>query len=309
MPSKQPKAKLSERLSNAFQHYPVLVTSAIVLIIGGLIFILTRREATPEEVVVEDVQVDDSLALNIICVPTLECLPFYYAKESGLCDSLHLSLGIYTETSQFDVDSIMRRTKSIDGAVFDTYRLAYYKKRNQTLPIRESINLYGTWRLVVAEQLRIREIEKLKKRTVATARFATSSLLLEQSLSGKKDLKYADFYHAQINDFGIRTNMLDENQIDAALLPEPYASLAMSRGHRSVWTKKLVSTLVLAFRLPVFKDERKAKQVEKLRQVYNEAVLQLNLHGTHAADSALIKSYKLPKEVIDTLRLPEYRPL
>lgn len=309
MPKQQPKTKLTDRLAELFQRYPVLVTTFIVLILGGLIYVLTRHEATPEEVVVEDVQVDDSLALNIICTPTLECLPFYHAVESGLCDSLHLSLGIYTETSQFDIDSIMRRTKIIDGAVFDTYRLAYYKKRNQSLPIRESINLYGVWRLIAADQLRIKEIEKLKKRTIATARFATSSLLLEQALSGKKDIKYSDFYHAQINDFEVRTNMLDENQIDACMLPEPYATLAVTRGHRSVWTKDPVSTMVLAFRLPVYNDKRKAKQIELLRQVYNESVLSLNLHGTHAADSALIKSLKLPKEVVDTLKLPEYRPI
>ena len=69
----------------------------------------------------------DTLALNIICTPTLDCLPFYHAVESGLCDSLGLQLAIRTERSQFDIDSIMRRTRVYDAAVIDDARLAHYR--------------------------------------------------------------------------------------------------------------------------------------------------------------------------------------
>lgn len=310
MSKKKTKVSLKERFSDTFQRYPVLTTLVIVAILGGLIFVFTRHnhDDKAEDAVEVDVHVDDSLALNIMCMPTLESLPFYHALESGMCDSLHLALGIVTEYSQMDIDSIMRRTKTIDGAVMDTYRLAYYAKMKHAIPVRESIKLCGAWSLVTSSNQRVKEVEKLKKHIIAASRFDTSSTLLEKILGGKK-LGLADIYLAQINDFAIRTNMLDENQVDASILPEPYATLAVSRGHRVVWSEPLMQTMALCFRTKAMDDKRKYEQIEQLRRVYNMAVLDLNSHGTHAADSALIKSYRLPKEVIDTLRLPEYRPL
>lgn len=309
--AEQPKKTLTERFSSAFQHYPVLISLAIVLMIGGLIFVTTKlnRAQQVEEVVETDVHVDDSLALNILCLPTLDCLPLYHALESGLSDSLHLQLGIVTKSAQFDVDSIIRRTKTIDGAVLDSYRMTYYSKSNKPLSVTEAFKLYGSWQLMTSEAVRIKDVDNLKKRTIASARFATSNFLLEKIFNGAKEVKYSDVYIAQINDFGIRTNMLDENQIDACMLPEPYATLAISRGHRSIWSDKLVQAYSLYFRNDVMKDKRKFDQIELLRKVYNASVLDLNSHGTHAADSALIKIYHLPKTVIDTLKLPEYRPI
>lgn len=304
------KDSFSERLSRLFQRYPVLTSLVIVVVLAGLIFLLMHRhqESVADEEVVTDVQVEDSLALNIMCTPTLDCLPLYHAVESGLCDSLHLALGITTEASQFDIDSLLRRTKTIDGAVLDSYRMAYYAKSKKALQVTEAFKLCGAWQLIVCEKLRIKDVDGLKKRTLATARFSTSSFFLEKILNGKK-LSFNDIYLAQINDFGIRTNMLDENQVDAVLVPEPYATLAITRGHRSLWSERETHTHSLCFRNEVYKDKRKADQIELLRKVYNASVLDLNSHGTHAADSALIKAYKLPKEVIDTLRLPEYRPI
>lgn len=297
-----------DKVAETFQRYPVICSTVVVVVLALVVFLLTRHHQEQNIEEENDVKVADTLALNIICTPTLESLPFYHAVESGLCDSLHLALGIVTEKSQFDIDSIMRRTKRIDGAVLDSHRLEYYRKAKKSLSVTEAIHLYGIWQLVTSEKLRLRETSQLKKRTVATARFATSSYLLEQSLRGTT-LKPSDLYHAQINDFELRALMLDEAQVDASLLPEPFATRALMNGHKSVWKNDSISSLVLCFRNNVYKDERKQVQIELLKQVYNLSVLDLNVRGAHAADSALIKSFRLKPEVIDTIKLPRYRPI
>ena len=296
---------MKERFADLFNRYPALTSAFIVLVLGLLAFLATRQTATEEEVEPVDVVVSDTLALNVMCLPTLESLPLYHALESGMCDSIQLALSLYTETSQFDIDSIMRRTKRIDGAVCDVHRLDHYRATRRALPVTEVMRLDGIWRLVSSGQLRIRDVAKLKKRAVATARYATSSSLLETSLRGT-GLKTTGLYHAQINDFGIRLAMLDEAQVDASMLPEPYASQALVRGHRAIWSADSVSTLALCFRDKSLKDKRKKAQVELLKKAYNRAAADLNRRGIHAADSALIKSYGLTPEAIDTLRLPRY---
>lgn len=294
----------------------------------------------------------DTLALNIICTPTLDCLPFYHAVESGLCDSLGLQLAIRTERSQFDIDSIMRRTRVYDAAVIDDARLAHYRsvegkapkagmqqgkpakagKKTKAAPkgsaknaatkgadahavrqfypmpaLTEAIRLENTWRMVTSVTLRIREVAKMRKRTVAIARFSASSECLKQALKSA-GLKESDVYQAQINDIVLRQRMLDESQVDAALLPEPYATLAsVGFGHRLVWSADTVSRAALCFRSDALKKPRKQQQLKLLKEAYRLAATELNRRGTHAADSALIKRYGLPCEILDTLRLPKFR--
>ena len=297
----------------------------------------------------------DTLALNIICTPTLDCLPFYHAVESGVCDSLGLQLAIRTERSQFDIDSIMRRTQVYDAAVIDDARLARYRevegkathavrqqgksakggkggkttkpasggsaksgaakgaatpapKRFYPMPeLTEAIRLENTWRMVTSVMLRIREVAKIRKRTVAVARFSASSECLKQALASA-GLKESDVYQAQINDIVLRQHMLDESQVDAAMLPEPYATLAsVGFGHRIVWKADTVSRAALCFRTDVLKKPRKQQQLKLLKEAYRLAAADLNRRGTHAADSALINRFDLPVEILDTLRLPKYR--
>lgn len=294
----------------------------------------------------------DTLALNIICTPTLDCLPFYHAVESGLCDSLGLQLAIRTERSQFDIDSIMRRTRVYDAAVIDDARLAHYRsvegkapkagmqqgkpakagKKTKAAPkgsaknaatkgadahavrqfypmpaLTEAIRLENTWRMVTSVTLRIREVAKMRKRTVAVARFSASSECLKQALASA-GLKESDVYQAQINDIVLRQHMLDESQVDAAMLPEPYATLAsVGFGHRIVWKADTVSRAALCFRTDVLKKPRKQQQLKLLKEAYRLAAADLNRRGTHAADSALMNRFDLPVEILDTLRLPKYR--
>lgn len=310
-------------------RYPILVTTAVVIVLGVLIWALTRSDSSEQEdLVPEDAMVADTLALNILCTPTLECLPLYYAVESGICDSLHLPLVIRTENAQFDVDSIMRRTRRFDGGILDMTRLAHYRTAEKGLKnisekqqkeydkqhkyyylpmptVTQYIVLDGQWRLVSSAQLRIRSVDKLNKRTVAAARFCSSDDCLKTALRGTK-VKYENIYHAQINDYNLRLNMLDEAQIEASVLPEPYATLATMKGHQIIWRTDSIRNTAIYIRNKALTKQGKKQQVELLKRVYNLAVADLNKGGAKVADSALIKVYHLPQNVIDTLRLPYY---
>lgn len=292
---------MKDCLYDIFHRYPALTSAALVVMVGLVVFFCSRQHVQEESVLPEDSAVSDTLALNILCSPTMESLPLYHAVESGLCDSLHLSLVIHTATSQFDIDSIMRRTKRIDGAVFDTYRLQYYKSIGKPLPVTKCLPLTGSWKLLTSAKLRLRETSKLKKRPVATARYATSYHLLEEFLRGA-GLKTTDLYHAQINDYQTRLEMLDGAQIDACVLPEPYATLAEIQGHRVIASCDSVRSFQLCFRDKSLKDKRKERQIKLLKEVYQNARKELRKQGVHVADSALIKTYGIQSGAIDSIR-------
>ena len=51
----------------------------------------------------------DSLALHIALMPTLGCLPIYYAQRTGIADSLKLDICLLRYTAQMDIDTAIVR--------------------------------------------------------------------------------------------------------------------------------------------------------------------------------------------------------
>lgn len=280
------------------------VVVALVVIVGGFLW-LRPNESEQVTAAREQSHRADSLALCITCTPTLESLPLYHALESGICDTLGLTLVIDTEWSQFDVDSVYRNTPLCDGAVLDAYRIEHYQKTKLALDAVEQYRLVGRWGLASSGHMRLNSPSLLKKHVVASARHATSYHCLEKSLGGT-DVKMAQLYHAQINDYMLRLNMLDNAQVEASLLPEPFFSFALHRGHRNVWVGDSVTTLGLYMKKSALKEKHTQMQLKLLAQAYNMAVDDLNAHGAKAANEALAKHYALPQEVIDRVPLPRY---
>lgn len=253
-------------------------------------------------------QPTDTLALRIACLPTMACLPFYYAAESGLADSLHLSLVVKTYAAQFDADTaLMGRT--VDAGVADAARLEYYRTQGKLTSLQRILPLQERWSLLANSRRRIANLSKLKGRTIAIARHAASErylIHLRDSLRFKED----ELFTPQVNNFRLRLQMLDNEQVDAAFLPEPYAELARLSGHTLLSTASAQRyPLGLYATSRVQKNQRKAAQLKRLVQVYNQAIVQLNRKANPLRDSLLIHKYQLPQESVDKLRLPLYAPM
>lgn len=276
----------------------------MVLVGGLLLAACSERKAD----VGEGNAPNDTLSLRIACLPTLDCLPFHYAVQSGLCDSLNLPLYIKTYQAQFDADTALLGN-SFDGGVTDAARYAMYQRKGRMKAYTALIPTDGVWKLMVNGALRVKTVEKLKGRTVATARFSVSDAMvahLKDSLRFQTD----DLFQPQINHYRLRREMLDNGQVDAAILPEPFATWASLQGGRPLYTvSSRKHGVALYVKNSALTHERKAKQLELLKKVYNLSVEALNQHPTAALDSVLLKTYKLPQTVVDTLRLPRYRKL
>lgn len=251
---------------------------------------------------------DDSLSLRIACLPTVDCLPFYYAVKSGICDSLRLPLHIKTYRSQFDADTALLG-RTVDGGVTDTYRLNYWKKRRRMPSVEAFISLQGEWALMVGGRMRIHKLEGLKGRTVGMARFANSDHYASR-LRDSLRLKVDDIFFAQINNYDIRRLMLCNEQIEAAVLPEPYATCAEAEGQKRLSeARDSEMQLTLFLRRRALSHPRHAKQARLLLKAYNLAVTELNRGHTPALDSVLIKICRVPQAQLTKIRLPHYRKL
>lgn len=247
----------------------------------------------------------DTAALRVALMPTVDCLPFYYARRSGLYDSLGLDVDFRIFMAQMDVDTAMSGG-GIDGGFTDLVRAELMYAREGTPVVVMATD--GSLHVVVARSLRIRRPEQLKDRMVTVTRHSATDLmsdLVAQAGGLAEDL----IYRPQINDIGLRTRMLDGTQIDAAVLPEPQATAAVLNGHRRIYDNSQAKFQpgCVVFRRSCLQSKSRKAQVRKLIEGYNRAAESINRGGKAVCDSVLLVDYRLTREVVDTLRLPHYR--
>lgn len=278
-------------------------TTYFCLFLFGLLFCsaCSQKEKAPVPAAVSTVR--DTLP-KIALTSTLDCLPFYWAERHGLYDRLGLNISISTYPSQFDCDSAVLG-KSAVGGISDLVRVAYYGKRHKTLDILTATD--NRWGLVVSHDLRVKSINRMKNYMIAVARYSASDLYSEQILK-KNNLGYTDVFRPQINNYYLRTSMLNENQINAAVLPEPHLTSArLARNpvlaEDSTGTQSMGCFVVnpLALKALNHKDFTK-----KLLEGYNQAVDSLNKGGVAVCRRILSEDYKLSDETINALRLVHF---
>ena len=102
--------------------------------------------------------------------------------------------------------------------------------------------------------------------------------------------------------------MLENNQLDAAVLPEPFATEARLLGARQMYAARGAekSRGAIVFRSKYVADKSHAKFLELLRRGYNQAVDSLNKHGVKGCLPILLNHYKISQQVADSLQLPRY---
>lgn len=244
--------------------------------------------------------------LTLAVLPTLDCLPIFYAESMGINDSLGLSLRLTTYRSQWDCDTALQR-KHADVVYSDLARAQYHRARGTRLQF-----LFGTTNragMVASKVLRVTKVPQMDERVLAVERFSMLDLNGEEALQEGK-IAYDHVLRAQINDLLLRTRMLDENQIDAAMLPEPYLSLAKSNGHRILYTttdKRPLAGGFVALEQTV-NDGKKDAQLRTLVKAYNLAVAALNKKENQSAARRLMaEKMGISQDGMDTLNIPVFK--
>lgn len=221
---------------------------------------------------------DDSMMLKLGVMPTVDCLPFYYADSVGLFDSLGVDVRLITFGAAIDADTAFWGG-GIDGVVSDLVKECVWRERGDSVHVAMCGDL-RLW-LVTSQTARIVRAESMKEKIVGITRNSAVDFFLDRVLEEAK-FKSIDVNKPQINDIRLRTLMVDQNQYDGAILPEPYASEAVARGARRLngtEDLKLNGMMCVMFGDSIYKKRK--QDVEKIVRAYDMAVEALNVDTIH----------------------------
>ena len=164
--------------------------------------------------------------------------------------------------SQMDADTLLFG-RSAWAVTTSRSRLAMYQRQGKAKDWEVLCAIPEQWSLVVCGSLRARRVKDMRGLTIASAREDASQIILQQILR-EAGVKPSDVYHPQIHSLPIRARMLTNNQVDGAMLPAPYDSLAHAVGHRIIKTVTDTTQTVILVRHSATPSQRK-QLYEKLQ--------------------------------------------
>lgn len=240
----------------------------------------------------------DSTALHVALVPTMDNLPLYYAKETGIYDSLGLNIELLTYSSAMDCDTAFTNGEA-DGVVSDIVKANIWRSRGDSVKVvmRTDLNLF----LMSTHSSRIKSVNNIKEKIMAITRNSALDYMADKVMEHIK-LPLLQLNKPQINDIALRCKMTDQNQYDGAFLPEPYAMEAENNGaHRLISSSELIGNLSAV----IFHDSIVAKRnddIHKLVEGYDIAVNRLNvLNERGDKDMIYTIKTKFISEIPDTI--------
>lgn len=250
-------------------------------------------------------EAEDSLSLKIALMPTLDCLPFYYAEKSGIYDNLGLDVQLYTYKAQMDCDTAFVNGR-VDATFTDLIRAALLQSKN--IPLRVIMKTGGHHELMTSKSKRISKMEHLKGKMVAIARHSITDFLLD-TIIARTDMDPSTVYHPQINNIVLRQDMMRNATIDGAFLSEPYITQTKLEGHKSIMDTRVLNIELMSVMVNnnVLEDERKSEQVRQLINGYNQAVTEINNKTKPDSIKKYIGQYPIEQYTADSLKIPFYQ--
>ena len=242
---------------------------------------------------------EDSMALKVGVLSTLDCLPVFVAKDRHFFDTLGVDVRLRQLPGQIDCDEALQKG-SIEGAVTDLVRAQRLKRRGTALRYVASTNAY--WQFITNRRSRISELKQMSDKMVAMSRFSVTDLLSDLAAdSARLNTEY--MFRVQINDPNIRLKMLLNNEIDAMLSTEPQATAARLMKNPVLMDSrdKDIRMGVFAFREKALKDKNRQEQLSLFLKGYDMACDSINQYGLQHYEAIISKYTKADKRTIEQL--------
>jgi NitT/TauT family transport system substrate-binding protein len=253
---------------------------------------------------------EDSAALKVAVMPTLDCLPLFVAKDRAMFDTA-VDIRLKFFTAQMDCDTALQRGR-VEMAITDLVRAERMRRQGDSIAYLTATNAY--WLLIGNRNQRITQLKHLDDRMVAMTRYSVTDMLTQMAVDSAK-LKTERVFHIQVNDVNVRLDMLENNEMDALLLTEPQATQALLLKHHVLLdTRKLDMQMgAIAMNKLTMSHANRQKQQEALVKGYNRACDSLNHYGLKPYYDVIRRHYDMSEQALrqlpDSLKfMPVSRP-
>lgn len=241
---------------------------------------------------------EDSAALKVAVLPTLDCLPIYLAKDHQLFDTV-VDIRLKKFTAQMDIDTALTNNR-VQLGVTDLVRAERMKKEGADLEYLAMTNAY--WQLITNRVARITDLKHLDDKMLAMTRCSVTDMLGELAVDSAK-LKPEQVFRIQINDVNVRLKMLENNEMDALLMTEPQAAQARLLKHKVLLDSRKMDLQMGAIVMQGkgMDDKNRKRQMEVFIKGYQAACDSINTFGIAHYRDLIVKYCQVKSESVELL--------
>lgn len=246
----------------------------------------------------------DSLAWYVTVLPVEDCLPIYYAQETGIFDSLDLDVRLLEYVSMLDADTALIR-KHAQAGYTSIPRIRVYEQEEKA-KLKSLLPCPSRYWLMTAPHSPLDSITKMGEKMVALGRY-THADYWSDVLMDEAQMKRDSIFRPQVNDLWLRTDMLCDSLLDAAMLPNPMATMAKGLGCKviAVCNDTLYRFNCIATHEWTQDDTLRLAQQEKFLRALQMSAQQINARSSSA--SGIIRKYlKRNNDVPPSFSLPHF---
>jgi NitT/TauT family transport system substrate-binding protein len=188
----------------------------------------------------------------------------------------------------------------VDAMVTDLVRAERLKSQGVQLRYLTATDLQ--WQLLAGKHARLKKLGQLENKMIAMTRYSATAMLADVLVDSASVIN-EHVFRIQVNDLGVRLQMLETETMDAMFLPQPQATAAKLLGaevlYDTQWNDVCMGAMVAS----------EASQCDTLRQrltkgmlkAYGEACDTINKRGVRFYSKLLAQRCGLKGEVADSI--------
>ncbi|MHB1394317.1 MAG: ABC transporter substrate-binding protein [Clostridia bacterium] len=241
--------------------------------------------------------------LNFVAIGSVEVIPIIIADEKGYFEKEGIDVNIQSFKSAKDRDAAFQ-SGNLDGIICDEVAICLYQNAGFDVKITGATD--GNFMLIANPNSGIKSIGEMNAKSVAISEKTcieyTLDTLLEENSLGPKDVQ-----KSIVPAIPTRLEMLRTNKVDAALLPEPFSTLAIKDGGILLGSANEagIYTSVTAFTQESINS--KSTEIKAFFKAYNKAVDYINSTPITEYEDIIIKTVGYPEDMKGKIELPKFR--
>jgi len=240
--------------------------------------------------------------INIGVMPDVESIPFIIAEKNGYFEKEGVKVNIEHFKSARDRDSALQSGK-LDGVISDFLAIVFANEGGFNLKIISRTD--GNIELLAGKDSGINSINDIKGKNIGmslnTVMEYTTDKMLEASQLSPEDVE-----KIAIPKMPTRLEMLQNGKIDAAILPEPLAGLAVKNGARVLSSTDQLANKAIAIAFTEKSLQENSEEIKAVFRAYNEAVAYLQKEPVSSYIDYIIEEQGFPTGIKDSISLPQY---
>lgn len=246
--------------------------------------------------------------LRIGVLPITDVIPFYIAQEQGYFQKQGLNVELVSASSAAERDQMMI-TQQIDGELNDLVSTVLFNKDKTNIKIvrtaRIAFSNAPEYWILVPKESPVKTAQDLKGKEIAVSQNTVIEYVTDRLLE-MEGLTPADIKTTNVPSIPTRLQLIAQNQVAAATLPDPLASLAILQGARIALDDSKhpeVSMSVISFRGDIV--AQRATDVKKFLAAYDLAIQDIRTRPDQFRNT-LIEKGRVPDQLKDKYQFPPF---